>query len=321
MLFPTRFCPLSTTVAPGEDVIGIEGIVFAVLWASASIAAKIGFKNAKPLTILDARFFLAAAVTLIIFQTGRERRPVKGEWRHVITLGFTNSAVYLGCSWVGLHHVTVGLYGLFVAVNPFLVAIMSRVVLKRTIKPNQWFGMALSAAGLSLAIVPSIHTARADAFGIVLIAIAMVSYSVGTVYRTWSQTTLSPGVLNTWQITFGAFMILPFAIALNGPTMPNITWRLTGALLWSVFAVSVVANLMWFRLIAKDSVRASGFLFLTPIFGYIEAWAILGERVHWNDAAGAVVVFIGLAVAGTVQIGRRRALAPEPKADKTMTHA
>ncbi len=302
-------------------MIGVEGILFAMLWASASIAAKIGFKNAKPLTVLDARFFLAAAITLIIFQTGRERRPIKGEWRHVVILGFTNSAVYLGCSWVGLHHVTVGLYGLFVAMNPFLVAVMSKLVLKRTIKRNQWFGMAISAAGLSMAIVPSLRSARADAFGIVLIAIAMVSYSVGTVYRTWSKTTLSPGALNTWQITFGAFMVLPFAIAFNGPKIPDITWRLTGALLWSVIMVSVIANLLWFRLISKDSVRASGFLFLTPVFGYIEAWAVLGEHVRWNDVVGAAIVFAGLGVAGTVQFGRRRALAPGPMPDKTAANA
>ena len=302
-------------------MIGVEGLVFAVLWASASIAAKVGFKQAKPLTILDARFFLAAAITLLIFQTGRERRPGKGEWRHVVVLGCTNSAIYLGCSWVGLRHVTVGIYGLFVALNPFLVAIMSRVVLQRAIKRIEWIGMTISAAGLLVAVAPSLHTARADAFGIALLVIAMTAYSAGTVYRTWSKTTLSPGALNSWQIAIGAFILLPIAIALNGPHRPAITWRLTGALLWSVIAVSLVANMMWFRLIAKDSVRASRFLFLTPLFGYIEAWIVLGESITWSDIIGTAIVFAGLYVAGTIQLTRRRALVPPATPDRTTSNA
>jgi drug/metabolite transporter (DMT)-like permease len=298
-----------------------QGILFAVLWASASVAAKVGYHDAKPLTILDARFILAGALTLAIYQTGRVRRPHRDEWRHILVLGTTNSAVYLGCSWVALRHVSVGIFSLFVATNPFIVALLSRVVVKREVIRREWIGMLISAGGLALATVPSLGTARVDTFGIVLLVIAMVTYSVGTVYRGWSKLSLPAGALNAWQICVGAVLIFPVALALNGHAAPPITLRLTGALAWSVIVVSLVANVIWFHLIARDGVRASMYLFLTPLFGYVEAGLVLGERIHLSDVIGTVVVFTGLWVGGSFSPAAFARRSSQPNLVEPQRHA
>ena len=35
-------------------------------------------------------------------------------------------------------------------------------------------------------------------------------------------------------------------------------------------------------------------MFLTPIFGVLFSWAVVGERLHWRDAVGGVIVLLAL---------------------------
>src|SRR3954451_8417346 len=80
------------------------GLLFAFLWASGPIAAKIGFKGSPPLTILDARFFFAAVIMLTL-NYGIQRhnpRPKRSDWKHIIVLALTNSTIYLGLCWLAL---------------------------------------------------------------------------------------------------------------------------------------------------------------------------------------------------------------------------
>ena len=288
------------------------GLVFVFLWASVSVAAKLGYHDTKPLTLLEARFVFAALLLLVVNHLVRRRPlPRRGQWRHLAVISVTNSAGYLGLAWLALHEISVGLWALFIATNPFLTAVLARVWLKRAVSRREWLGMGVSAVGLAAATGPSLASSHATVSGLVMAALATVLYSVGSVYRTWSKLVIDPAVLNGWQIAIGLVLLLPFAIALNGRATPTITWKLVGALAWSVLAVSLLANWLWFKLVAIDAVRASTWLFLTPVFGYVQAAVVLGEPIHAADLIGLVLVLGGLVVAGTVDLrwfSRRRAM-------------
>jgi drug/metabolite transporter (DMT)-like permease len=288
------------------------GLLFVFLWASVSVAAKLGYHDTKPLTLLEARFVCAAAILLVVNHRLRHRPlPRRDQWRHLAVISVTNSAGYLGLAWLALQQISVGLWALFIAANPFLTAVLARLWLKRPVRRREWLGMAASAAGLAAASGPSLGSSHATVGGLVMAALAMVLYSVGSVYRTWSKLVIDPAVLNGWQIAIGVVLLLPFAVALNGRATPAITWKLVGALAWSVLAVSLLANWLWFKLVAIDAVRASTWLFLTPVFGYVQAAIVLGEPIHPADLVGLVLVLGGLLVAGTVDLrwrAHRRAM-------------
>jgi drug/metabolite transporter (DMT)-like permease len=287
------------------------GFAFVILWASASIAAKFGFKDAAPLTVLDLRFALAAVIILTYLHVVRRRAlPARGDWRHLVVLGFTNSTGYLGLAWLALQHVSVGLFGLFIATNPFLVALLSRAWLGRVVTSREWTGMAISAAGLGLATSRSLHSSHTTTAGVLMTVGSMLIYSFGMVYLKRCGITLAGTVLNGWQIGLGALFLLPFALAMNGHHHLHVSWRLAGALAWSVFAVSLLANAIWFHLLRKDPVRNSTWLFLTPVFGYVEAAIVLGEKIKPTDLIGMALVLAGLTVAGTLDLGNLRRRRP-----------
>src|SRR6478609_3851036 len=71
------------------------GILFAVLWASASTATKIGLSVAQPLVIAVVRFGMAAVILLFLAHLiMKHRLPAGNEWKQLAAYGFLNITVY-----------------------------------------------------------------------------------------------------------------------------------------------------------------------------------------------------------------------------------
>ncbi len=282
------------------------GLIFVILWSSASIAAKIGIRDAAPLTMLDLRFFLAGAALLTYAYAFRRDTPMpqRGDWKHVTVLALTNSTGYLGLSWLAFTQVPAGLFGLFIAMNPLIVAVLSWLWLKRPITRNEVIGIVLGTAGLIVAAAPRVQGKEATPAGIAMVVAAMVIYSFGSVYFKWSKLQIGGLALNTWQVMIGAVTLLPFALFANRTQPIHATPSFIAALAWSVIAVSIVANLLWFWLLKRDALRASMWLFLNPVSGYALAALILGEAIRLTDVIGLLLVMAGLIVSGVIDMRR-----------------
>ncbi|MEZ4667998.1 MAG: DMT family transporter [Anaerolineae bacterium] len=280
------------------------GLLFAFIWASGPIAAKIGFKGSPPLTILDARFVLAGIIMFTINYGIRRGTPLpkRRDWKHLVILALTNSTIYLGFSWLALQEISAGVYNLFIATNPFLVAIFSSLWLGRVVTRQEWTGMLVSAAGLIIATAPSLASSQITVGGLLLAAGAVTTYSFGSVYFKRAKVELSGLVLNGWQISIGALLLFPFAAAMNGPELPHITTHLVVGLSWSVVMISTFGLALWFYLLKKDPVRANMWMFLTPVFGYLQAALVLGEPIRATDLIGTVLVMAGLVVSGAIEL-------------------
>ena len=160
--------------------------------------------------------------------------------------------------------------------------------------------MTLAGTGLVVASLPSLQDGRATMVGIVLVLGGMAAMAVGSVYFQKVQIGLSGLTINTWQLIVGGLVLLPFAIALNGPSLPVMDMNFWVALGWLVFVVSIAAMALWFYLLRADALEASTWLFLTPVFGYGLEWLLLRNPVNWTDFAGTVLVVGGLAVSGRI---------------------
>ncbi len=283
------------------------GLLFVFLWSSASTATKLATAQAAPLTVLCARFAIAApAILASAHLLRRQRLPIGAEWRHLAVIGIANSTLFLGASWLGLRETPVGLYSLFIASNPFLVAVMSSVWLGRQVTRAEWVGISLAALGIAVVAVPLIDQRSASPGGVALLVVAMLSYSAGSVYLKRCTLALPPTTMNGWQMLLGLLPLLPLAGALDGGQGVPFTPVVVGSLLWLIVMVSFLANALLFRLQQRDPLRASAWLLLSPIISYAQAAIVLGEPVRWTDALGAGMVIAGLALAGILhpQLGR-----------------
>jgi drug/metabolite transporter (DMT)-like permease len=178
------------------------GLLFVFLWASASTAAKVGFAGQPPLTVLSIRFAIAGAMMLAwTYGVRRNSALPRGEqWGQLAIIGLTNSTLFLGAAWLALRQVSVGMYSLFLATMPFLVAMMSSVFLQRRITRNEGLGILVASGGLAIVAVPSLQNSTATWQGLVLLAVAMLAQAAGSVYLKRVALPLSSTIINTWQM-------------------------------------------------------------------------------------------------------------------------
>jgi probable blue pigment (indigoidine) exporter len=273
------------------------GILFATLWASASVAGKFGLFSVEPLVLFNMRFF-AAGVLMLTFVHGfrKDRFPHGVEWRQLSVFGALNTTLYLGLFVLALSEVTPGITTLAVALNPLFISILSAIWTKRKVLMREWMGIVIGMGGVFIAAYPHLETSLASPTGLVLLAFSQVAYSVGAVYYADVDWKLSRVTINAWQVFIGGILLLPFTLFMHEKEN-TFDLRFLLSLAWLVLPVSVVAVQLWLRLLKADAVRASMWLYLCPVFGFLYAAVLVGEPLNLFTFCGTALVLVALYMA------------------------
>lgn len=273
------------------------GTIFSILWASASVAAKIGLRSGQPFVLFVVRFAIAAALMLFISHAiMRQPLPTgKRLWKQLIIYGLLNVGLYLGLFVLAMREVSAGLGTLFIATNPVFIVIISAVWGRQRIRAVTLVSFALCLAGLLLAAYPLLLDSYASLRGIGLLLLSMLTYSFGAIYfsrHEWGD--LHILTINGWQTLFGGLSLLPFALWFFDASANRPDANFIGSILWLAGPVSIVAVLLWLYLLRDNPVNASAWLFLCPIIGFAIAALIVDEPLSWHTAVGVVLVLAGL---------------------------
>lgn len=272
------------------------GLFFAVLWASASTATKIGLGVAQPLVIAVMRFGIAAAILLCVAHlVMRHRLPARKEWKQLALYGFLNITVYLGLYVIAMQTVTAGIGALAVASNPVFMGFLSVFFLKKGLTLPVVFSILICSLGVLCAAWPLLGTVAVDAKGLLLLLAGMLSYSVAAIYfsaKEWNG--LSLLVINGWQTLLGGIFLLPFAVFFYKPAANrfNLTYWLSVS--WLAIPVSIVAVQLWLWLLQANAVQAGLWLFLCPLFGFTLAAWLMKDVISVYTLAGILLVMGGL---------------------------
>jgi probable blue pigment (indigoidine) exporter len=278
----------------------LPGLLFAALWASASVATKFGVAVADPLILANVRFFIAGGIMLFyahVLRPSRNRLPLGKEWKHLIIFAFLNTTVYLGAYVIALKHVSAGIGSLAVATNPLFIMVMSAIWLKRKLKWFEIIGLILGLAGVVVATYPLLHNSYATVDGLLILLAGMVSVSAATVYYARIKWQMENIVINGWQVLLGGILLLPFTLLTANFKTTHFNQQFWASVMWLIIPVSIAALQLWFYLVKQDAVRASLWLFLCPIFGFIYAATLLGEPITWYTYVGTALVIGGLYLA------------------------
>lgn len=248
----------------------------------------------QPLVLFQFRFFLAAFILLLysrIFEPWR--LPDKKEWIQLAIFGFFNITLYLSLFVLAINEVAAGIGSLSTSMSPLMMALLGGLFYNKKTNKTQILGLVLGIAGVWVAVIPLLGDNLATIKGITFLFISIMSYSWAALYYSDKTWTLSRYAINGWQVLFGAIFLLPITMYLSDG---NVTLSLTAmfSILWLVIPVSIISVNLWLRMLKIDPVRASFFLFLSPIFGFIFATSILGEPFTLFTLGGLVLVLCGL---------------------------
>lgn len=225
----------------------------------------------------------------------KDRLPKGKEWWELTIFGLLNVTLYLSFFVLGIKEVAAGIGSLSTATNPLFISIISAFWMGRQVKGAEWLAVLLGLLGVGLATYPLLQKSFATPLGLFYMFLSMLSYSVGTIYYSKIDWKLSRTAINGWQVFLGGILMLPLTFVLHKEPN-NFDLNFTLSVLWLIFPVSILAVQLWLYLLEVDAVKASFFLFLCPIFGFIYSYLLLDEPITYHTFLGTALVIVGLYV-------------------------
>lgn len=286
-----------TPVPSRSSRLGIAAVpLFCLLWSSAFVAGKIGVTDCPPLIFLAVRFLAAGVLILGLAVLGGERFDLRGRDIAAFALiGIFNNALYLGLGYVGLRSISSGLNALIVSANPVFTAVLAARLLGERITLRKVIGLVLGIIGVAIVVADRIQGGSDSPVGVAFSMGALAAIVGGTILfkRLAPQGSLWIG--NGIQNLAGGLAVAPFAYVFSDVADIVPSARLMAAWLYLIVGGSIVAYLLWFRLLtAYGATGASALHFLMPPLGMLFGWAILGEKLAPDDLLGVIPVALGI---------------------------
>jgi len=272
-------------------------LMLCLTWAFNQIAVKLVLPDIPPMLQATFRSIGALPVLFIIGSL----RGVKfferdGTWPAGLIAGLMFGLefvlIYQGLSFTPASRAVVFLY-----TAPFFVALGSYQALGERLGGSQWMGLAVSFAGVALAIgVPQPNVDAKVLLGDLMIVGGAALWATTTLVAKGTRLRFAaPEKALGYQVAT-SIPILGLAAYLFGETIPHTPSPLSLALV-AFQAIWVVGTTftLWFALVKTYSAsKLSAFTFITPLFGVVGSYFIMHDTLSLAFGAAAVLVIAGL---------------------------
>jgi drug/metabolite transporter (DMT)-like permease len=288
--------PSVSVSRPALNWFPLEITLFCLIWSFAFVAGKIGVAYCPPLLLLAARFSLAGVLILAIQAVRRE--PWQMSWRDAAVfaiIGIANNALYLGLGYTGLKTVSAGLGGLIISANPVFTAVFAALVLGEALTWRKVLGLSLGIIGVTMIVWHRMSVGSDHLEGILYTLAALASIVAGTILFKQLAPKGSLWIGNGIQNLAAGVVLAPVALAVSNTDA--IVWnvQLLGVFVFLVFAGSILAYMIWFRLLKeRGAMVASAYHFVMPPLSMVFAFLVLGEHVSPQDLLGVIPVALGV---------------------------
>lgn len=273
-------------------------VFFVFLWSTGFIVAKFGLPFAPPLTFLILRCAAVLLVLMPLVLVFKAPWP-RGLMGHVAVAGLLLQAGYLGGVWCAIKlGMPAGVTALIVGMQPILTAAAAPLI-GEAVRPRQWLGLVFGLAGVALVMYAKITLIGLSPLAIAFCLLALLSMTAGTMYqrRFCPRFDLRTGTVIQFAATLA--VLVPLAIFFEQFSLPldTVQWtaQFIGALLWSVFALSIGAIFLLYTLLRRsDATVVTSLLYLTPPTTAIMAWIMFGEAFSVLGIIGMAVAIVGV---------------------------
>ena len=270
-----------------------------VIWGTTWVASKIGVQRVPGLEVSYVRQFLAGSILLIYFLFKGEKLPTFRQFLWLIVLSIFMFVLANGLSTWGVKYISSGLASLISTLYPLCVVLIEMIFFKkRNSPPLAFIGLIVGIAGVGIVFYENAFHVQPDGymFGILLGLIAMIAWSIGTIFVARNKYRINPYYAMGWQMFIGSFLIFILAKA-TGNTIPisEIPFRTWAAIAYLIVAGSVVAFMAFIYSIKYlPPAIASLFAYVNPIVAMLTGALLLGEPLTLNLLIGAVVTLFGV---------------------------
>jgi drug/metabolite transporter (DMT)-like permease len=267
--------------------------VLSLLWGYNWVAMKAGLAHASPFGIASWRFLFGAISLLPVLVW--MRRPLgvpRSEWWLVAAMSVL-LVLNFGSCFTALGMAGTGKTAVLVYTMPFWTVVLARIFLRERMRPAQWLAVTLAGAGL-LVLVDPMHLRGLAASLIAVGAGLFWGASVVLVKAQQGRVRTHVLTLTFWQMLAGCATLFCLNEML-GLRETEWTPAFVGALAYTSVLASTVAWLLFYYALERLPAGMAGLGTLaTPVLGVLFAWLVFDEVPSREEAAGMVLIGIGL---------------------------
>jgi drug/metabolite transporter (DMT)-like permease len=275
-------------------MVPLAPFAFVLLWSSSFVAARVGLRHLSPLLFVTVRMVFAATVlVLVMLALRRSWRVLAGRWVHCAVSGVLINSVLLLTAHYAMVHVGAAQIALVQTLNPLLTALLAWPVLGERLRPLQWLGLLLGAAGVVLIVGLAATRSPLELHGLLLTAGGVVGLCAGTLYfgRFCRGVPMLEGT--TVQLLAAAMACIAATWLFETPhadwTAPAIA-----AITWNAAAVSLGGMALYYLMLVRGTAaQATANFYLVPGTAALMAWVLLGEALSGLTIAGLAVSSVG----------------------------
>jgi drug/metabolite transporter (DMT)-like permease len=272
-------------------------LMLCLSWGFNQVAVKLALPDIPPLLQGTIRSIAALPVLLLIARfRGVNIFARDGTLRAGLLLGVV-FGIEFALIYRGLLLTSASRAAVFLYTAPFFVALGSHRILGERLHASQWAGLALSFAGVALAIgTPQADVDASMLWGDLLIVGGGALWAATTLIVKATALRHAPAEKALmYQVTI-SIPILALAAYLSGETLTRFPDPLALSLIayQAVWVVGLTFLLWWVLVKTYSASKLSAFTFITPLFGVLASYLILHETLTPVFAVAALLVIAGL---------------------------
>ncbi|MFI8481782.1 DMT family transporter [Pseudomonas sp. NPDC078700] len=262
--------------------------VFVLLWSSGAIFAKWGLEHSSAFAFLLLRFMLALGALVLIGLYRKRLLPERGTRKRVAATGLVMIGGYSVCYLMALDNgITPGVLATLLGVQPILTLLL----LERSFPARRLLGLTLALAGLVLVVLQSLLKANFSLVGIAFALGALVSVTGGAI----AQKSIQQAPAQVLPLQYAVSLLLCLAVAPTQPIHFEHSISFLIPLLWLGLVISVVAQLLLYRLIrAGNLVNVTSLFYLVPVVTAVMDYLFLGNVLSGLSLLGMLAILLGL---------------------------
>lgn len=262
--------------------------LFVLLWGSGAIFARLGLEHASAFAFLGLRFGLALAVLLLIGRLAGGWLPPRGQRLRTAGTGLLMIGGYSICYLLALDQgITPGVLATVLGVQP----ILTLMLLERRCAALRVLGLLLALLGLLLVVWQSIGLARFSAVGMAYALGALLCMTSGAM----AQKGLNQAPLQVLPLQYAVSLLACTILLPFQHVEVSWSWDFLVPLLWLGIVISVLAQLLLYRLIrAGNLVNVTSLFYLVPGVTAAMDYLFLGNAMSGLSLTGMAAILLGL---------------------------
>jgi len=269
-----------------------------IVWGSTYLAIRFAVETIPPFMHASLRFLASGAILFIWRRAAGDDMPTIGNWKSTAIVG--TLLLLGGNGLVALAEKTVpsGIAALMISTSPFWLVLFESLRARGS-KPT-WqsiLGLVIGFGGVFLLIGPAEITGsgqKFDTFGTILLLIAPVLWSLGSIYARGADMPKSTLMSTGMQMLAGSVSLFIVSVAtkeLNGFSFGQVSIRSWEGLIYLITFGSLVGFVAYGWLIHNAPVSLfSTYAYVNPVVAVFLGWIFANEVVNSRMAVASAII-------------------------------